>query len=147
MTIQEIQDRMEIQEVVNVFANLADVKDAKSQGDLFLEDGTLEFQMGFDGEIQNIVGRDALVQAFSATIEPCKAVYHINGQHVIELNGDEATGVAYCQATLLNEDNGKDIVTVNSVRYTDEYVKRDGKWYIKKRRTTFMLSEKHELGN
>lgn len=145
MTILEMQDKLEIQELVNVFANLADEKDAKSQGDLFVENGILEFQMGFDGEIQNIIGREALVKAFAATINPCIAVYHINGQHIIKLNGDEATGTAYCQATLVNDVDGKRIMTVNDVRYSDNYKKIDGKWYLKKRRTTFLISEKHEM--
>ncbi|MBU3156859.1 nuclear transport factor 2 family protein [Clostridium estertheticum] len=141
----EIQEKLEIQELVNRFANLADEKDAKSQGDLFLENGMLEFQMGFDGGIQNIIGREELVKAFAATINPCIAVYHINGQHIITLNGDEATGTAYCQATLVNDVDGKKIVTVNDVRYSDIYKKVDGKWYLKKRRTTFLISEKHEM--
>lgn len=133
--------------MVNNFANLADVKDAKAQGDLFLEDGKLEFQMGFNGEIQDIVGRLALVKAFEATIEPCISVYHLNGQTTLKLNGNEGTGIAYCQATLVNEVDGKKIVTVNNVRYLDEYKKVDGKWYIKKRRTTFLISEKHEFNS
>lgn len=145
MTILEMQDKLEIQELVNVFANLADEKDPKSQGELFLEDGMLEFQMGFDGEIQNIIGREALVKAFAATINPCIAVYHINGQHIITLDGDKATGTAYCQATLVNDVDGKKIMTVNDVRYSDIYKKVDGKWYLEKRRTTFLITEKHEM--
>lgn len=145
MTLLEIQDKLEIQELVNKFANLADEKDAKSQGDLFLENGILEFQMGFDGEIQNIIGREALVKAFAATINPCIAVYHINGQHIITLNKEEATGTAYCQATLVNEVDGKKIMMVNNVRYRDNYKKIEGKWYLEKRRTTFLISEQHEM--
>ena len=147
MTIEMITAKMELKELVDVFSNLADVKDAKSQGDLFTEDGVLEFQMGFDGEIQNIVGREELVQAFSATINPCKAVYHINGQHNVTLNDDltVAEGTAYCEATLVNEVDGKDILTTNYVRYSDKYVKVDGKWYIKRRRTTFLISDRHEM--
>jgi hypothetical protein len=145
MTILEMQDKFEIQELVNVFATLADEKDAKSQGELFLENGLLEFQMGFDGELQSIVGREALVKAFAATINPCIAVYHINGQHIITLNGDAATGTAYCQATLVNDVEGKKIMTVNHVRYRDCYQKVDGKWYLEKRRTTFLISEQHQM--
>ena len=139
--------KMELKELVDVFSNLADVKDANGQGELFLPDGVLEFQMGFDGEIQNIVGREALVQAFAATINPCKSVYHINGQHTVKLSDDltEAEGTAYCQAALVNEVDGKDVITTNYVRYADLYVKKDGKWYIKRRRTTFLISEKHVL--
>jgi hypothetical protein len=145
MTNEVLSAKMELKELVDEFSNLADVKDAKSQGELFLPDGVLEFQMGFDGEIQNIVGREALVQAFAATINPCKSVYHINGQHTLKFNDDitEAEGTAYCQATLVNVEDGKDVMTTNYVRYADVYVKVDGKWFIKRRRTTFMISDKH----
>lgn len=148
MTNEMIQAKMELKELADVFSNLADVKDAAGQGELFLPDGTLEFQIGFDGELNNIVGREALVEAFAATINPCKAVYHINGQQNVTLNEGcaEAKGTAYCVATLVNEEDGKDIITTNYVRYTDHYVKVDGKWYIKCRRTTFLITDKHEMG-
>ena len=147
MTTEVMRAKMELKELVDTFSNLADVKDAKGQGELFLEDGVLEFQMGFDGEINNIVGREALVAAFANTIEPCKAVYHINGQHNVTISedGKSAEGTNYCEATLVNEEGGKDIITTNYVRYADVYAKVDGKWYIKRRRTTFLISEKREL--
>ena len=81
MTMRELMDRAELKDLVDTFSNLADVKDAASQGELFPPDGRMEFQMGFDGDINKIEGCEALVQAFYATINPCKAVYHINGQH------------------------------------------------------------------
>lgn len=147
MNTEELIARAEIKDLVDTFSNLADVKDAKSQGDLFLSDGKLEFQMGFDGDIQDINGREALVTAFAGTINPCKAVYHINGQQNAEFNADytEAHGTAYCEATLVNEENGRQVITTNYVRYTDEYKKVDGKWYIKKRRTTFLVADKREM--
>lgn len=144
----ELYEKAQIKELIDTFSNLADVKDAKSQGDLFLEDGKLEFQMGFDGAINNIEGREALVAAFSNTINPCKAVYHINGQSNVTFTNSElteATGTAYCTATLVNEVNGKDIGTTNYVRYSDNYVKQNGKWYIKTRRTTFITSDTFEM--
>ena len=145
MTIEDLTARAELKDLVDTFSNLADEKDAVSQGNLFLPDGWLEFQMGFNGEIQKIEGREALVQAFAATINPCKAVYHINGQHTVTVNGDEAEGTAYCEATLVNDVDGKDMITTNYVRYADLYTKVDGKWFIKRRRTTFLISEKREL--
>ncbi len=145
MTMQELMDRAELKDLVDTFSNLADVKDAAAQGELFLPDGWLEFQLSFDGEINKIEGREALVQAFAATINPCKAVYHINGQQTVTLYGDEADGISYCTATLVNDVDGKDIITSNYVRYSDLYVRADGKWYIKRRRTTFLISDRHNL--
>ena len=130
MKTEVLSAKMELRELVDIFSNLADIKDAKGQGELFLPDGVLEFQIGADGEIQKIEGREALVQAFAATINPCKAVYHISGQQTVTVNEDvtEAQGTAYCQAVLVNEENGKEIITTNYVRYTDAYVKVDEKW-------------------
>lgn len=56
-----MQDRMEIRELTDVFANLADGKH---------EDGVLEFQMGADGEVHEIKGRGAIVEAFRNTTGP-----------------------------------------------------------------------------
>ena len=142
MTMQEMQDRMEIRKLTDVFANLADTKEVEKQVELFLPDGKLEFQIGFDGEINEIIGREAHLQAFSGTVGPAKNVYHLNGQQTLtSYSGDEAEGIAYCQATLVNEVDGKDVTTTNYVRYTDHYAKVDGKWYIKQRRTTFLFME------
>lgn len=139
MTMQEMQDRMEIRELTNIFANLADVKNVEGQGELFLEDGVLEFQMGPEGQVNEIRGRQAIVEAFRNTVCPAKLVYHINGQQTLtSYTGDEAEGTAYCEATLSND---MVTVTTNYVRYTDHYVKVDGKWYLKKRRTVFIYSE------
>lgn len=143
MNIQEITDRIAIRELTDEFANLADTREVDKQVELFAEDsGMLEFQMGFDGEIHEIKGRSALYNAFFNTVVPAKNVYHLNGQQTLtSYSENEAEGIAYCQATLVNEADGKDVTTTNYVRYTDRYVKRDGKWYILKRRTTFLFSE------
>lgn len=53
----ELYEKAQIKELIETFSNLADVKDAKSQGNLFLEDGKLEFLIGFDGANNNIEGR------------------------------------------------------------------------------------------
>lgn len=139
MTMQEMQDRMEIRELTDIFANLADVKDVEGQGRLFLEDGVLEFQMGTEGQVNEIRSRQAIVEAFRNTVGPAKLVYHINGQQTLTAYaGDEAEGTAYCEATLSND---MVTVTTNYVRYTDHYAKVNGKWYLKKRRTVFIYAE------
>lgn len=61
-----------------------------------------------------------------------KAVYHANGQQRVRLADDlrSATGTAYCMATLVNDEDGHDVITTNYVRYADQYVKEGGRWYI-----------------
>ena len=132
MTLEELIAKQEIQELVNDFSNLADDRNAQGQGPLFTEDAVLEFQMGPEGEMHEIPGRDAM------------AVYHANGQLSVTLADDlqSATDTAYCMATLVNDEDGKDVITTNYVRYADQYVKTDGRWHIKRRRTCFLISEK-----
>ena len=60
MSIEILEAKAELKDLVDTFSNLADVKDAAAQGELFLPDGALEFQMGMDGEINKIEGREAL---------------------------------------------------------------------------------------
>jgi hypothetical protein len=145
ITLEQMNDEREIQNLSDQFAILADDKNAEGQGELFLADGILEFQFGYDGEIHTIHGRKEMVKAFSSTIVPCVGLYHINGQKSIKLNGSEAFGTAYCVTTLINEKDGRKTASVNDVRYQDEYKKVDGKWYISKRRSIFVLSESHEF--
>lgn len=147
MTIDQLLAKQEIRELVDEFSILADNRDAKGQGPLFTEDAVLEFQMGPEGEVHEILGRDAIVAAFENTVgtgSTAKAVYHANGQLAVELNEtlDEAKGTNYCMATLVNDEDGMDVITTNYVRYADHYVKVDGRWYIKRRRTCFLISEK-----
>lgn len=97
-----------------------------------------------------LIGALALLSACSSSKEIKELVEtaQINGQSNVTFTNEaltEATGIAYCTATLVNEVNGKDIGTTNYVRYSDDYVKQGGKWYIKKRRTTFITSDTFEL--
>jgi hypothetical protein len=147
MTLEELTAKQELQELVSEFSILADDRNPQGQGPLFTEDAVLEFQMGLDGEVHEIPGRDAIVAAFENTVgasSTAKAVYHANGQQQVKLSDDlqSATGTAYCMATLVNEEDGRDVITTNYVRYADQYVKLDGRWYIKRRRTCFLISEK-----
>ena len=45
MAPEMITAKLELKELVDVFSNLANVKDAAAQGKLFTPDGVLEFQM------------------------------------------------------------------------------------------------------
>lgn len=138
--------KAELKELVDRFSDYSDLRDAKNLSELFTADGVLEFQTGFDGELQNLSGRETLYQAFEVTLAPSKALYHINGQHIVKLAGeDEAEGISYCQASFINDEDGEEYLTTNYIRYTDNYIKQNGRWYIKRRRSTFLITDKHEM--
>lgn len=138
--IQEIKDRMAIKNVVDTFSNLADEKKVTEQMTLFTDDA--EVSSMADGKINSTyVGKKAIGDAFANYLALFHTVYHSNGQQTVEINGDTAQGISYCQVVLIGNFDGKEVTRKSGVRYADTYVRQDGKWLIKKRVSNFMYSE------
>ena len=135
--IQQLEDQAAIKRVVDIFANLADVKDVTSQMDLFTEDAIVETYFG-DTLFAAMQGREQINTVFSGFIANFSALYHMNGQFTVEIDGDKASSTHYCLVVLLSEDaQGKAWKNFNGVIYQDEYVRRDGQWLIAKRVARF----------
>ncbi|WP_246767351.1 nuclear transport factor 2 family protein [Rhizobium leguminosarum] len=92
-------------------------------------------------------GRKEIGDAFAGYLANFETVYHINGQQTVELNGDTATGTAYCLVVLIADEAGKKIKNTSGVTYHDEYVRRDGKWLIAKRTSNFVWRDRQEPVN
>jgi len=138
--IQEIKDRMALKNVVDTFSNLADEKKITEQMELFTEDA--EVSSIANGKINSTyVGKKAIGEAFAKYLALFHTVYHINGQQTVEINGDTAHGISYCQVVLIGNIDGKEMQRKAGVRYSDTYVKQNGKWLIKKRVSNFMYSQ------
>ena len=135
--VRALRDINEIKLLQERFCNLADVKDAAAQMDLFTEDARLI--LNFGGQTMNLEGTEQIFSAFDNTLSNTDILYHMGGQSTIEVNGDTATGVAYCRVVLIDTEDGVTSHTDEGVRYTDEYVRRDGKWLISKRTSDFLF--------
>ena len=94
----------------------------------------------------DIHGVEELEKVFSQFTASVKLSHHMNGQHVIKVDGDNATGVLYCRAALVTEEDGKKFISDNFIWYEDTYKKVDGKWLIAARTSHFVISDKHILG-
>ena len=94
----------------------------------------------------DIHGTEELEKIFSQFTAAVKRSHHQNGQHVIKVDGDTATGVLYCRAALVTEEDGKEFISDNFIWYEDCYEKVDGHWLIKARTSHFVISDKHPLG-
>lgn len=141
--VQELQDKAAIRELVDEFSNLADEKDADSQALLFTEDA--QVVISFGGQENVIEGRDQIAQVFGGVVNSMDALYHMNGQVSIDLNGDTATGTVYCRVALINSADGTATLTDEAVTYQDEYVKQDGQWLISRRVSDFVFTDGHEM--
>lgn len=140
----EIEDKMAIKNVVDVFSNLADTKEIEKQVLLFTEDGIVEsYSNGVASS--TLKGRNQLKEAFTAFLSSFRTVYHQNSQQTIDLRGDEATATSYCRVILVGEQEGKQVKTTLYTIYTDEFEKIDNKWLIKHRKSNFVWREVEEV--
>lgn len=142
--LRAIEDRVALKELVDTFSILADKKDVKAQTQLFTPDATLETYRK-DVFVSRLSGRQAMETAFGAYLQQFETVYHFNGQQTLTLDGDTASGVSYCQVTLIGEENGKTMKTSIGVIYHDEYVRENNRWLIAKRISNFDWQDKREL--
>ena len=139
MSLEILEAKDAIREVIDGFSNLE--CDVHAQAPLFTDDVHVMVYMG--GKLtMDIHGAAELEKQFSAFTVGVKASHHMNGQQVITVNGDEATDVHYCRAALVTEENGREYLSDNYIRYTDTLVKVDGQWRIKVREQHFLIAEK-----
>ncbi len=138
-SLAEIEDQLALKRLVDTFSNLADVKDVEAQMTLFTDDAEVHSKSGSRTSVMK--GKEQIRTAFANYLAQFDVVYHLNGQQTAQIDGDTATGTAYCFVTLIG--NGRK--NQSGVRYTDTYVKQNGKWLIKKRESNFMFTTVDEI--
>ena len=133
--IQDADDRLAIRSLVDGYAFYADTRDAKGQIALFTQD--TRFEVFYDSKSgvpsQVINSRDGLAPVFDE-LNKYKATMHFNGENSVTLNGDSATGVAYCIAHHLTIEDGKQKLMVAAIKYHDSYVRQNGNWFFSVRK-------------
>jgi ketosteroid isomerase-like protein len=133
---QEAADRLAIRDLVDAYAHCADRRDAKRQMALFTDDTRfLVFMDSAAAEpTQELHGRESLAPVFD-DLNQYTETMHFNGQSVVSLDGDRATGESYCLAHHLSvSQDGQRTMMIASIRYLDEFVKQDGEWLFAERR-------------
>jgi ketosteroid isomerase-like protein len=132
---KETADRLAIRELIEAYAHCADRRDAKGQMALFTTDTHFVVYMNAKDPTasQELHSRDALAPVF-ADLNQYAATMHVVGQSTIfSLNGDRATGEAYCIAHHLTVEKEKRRLMVAYLRYLDTFVKIDGMWLFAER--------------
>jgi hypothetical protein len=125
--IEELENVRALRELVDTFSILADKKEFWKQTELFTKDATVDSYV--NGVLtSSLKGTKQIGEAFEAFLANFETVYHINGQHVVEINGNKAEGTLYCRVDLINSENGKKINNASAVSYKDEYVYENGQW-------------------
>jgi hypothetical protein len=133
--IQEAEDRLAIRNLVDQYAYCADTRDAQGQMDLFTKDTHFVVYMDSKSSVpsQTINTREDLFPVFD-NLNTYKTTMHFNGQSTVNLDGDRATGVAYCMAHHLTIENDIQKLMVAAIRYHDTFLKQNGTWLFSERK-------------
>lgn len=144
MKRSELEDKIALKELIDKISFLGDKKDFENQVQLFSENAISETIV--EGKIiLKLEGRKEMVHAFDKFLQETETVCHFNGQQLVEINGDNATGKSYCLITLLGNEDDKKIKTTIGAIYEDEYIFIDSQWLVSKRVGHFKCQDKTEI--
>ncbi|MEV0890762.1 nuclear transport factor 2 family protein [Promicromonospora sp. MEB111] len=140
-TVQRLQDRIAIRELVDTYARGADRRDARLEASVFVDDGRVILFNGdpaHNDPLDEIEGRDRLAETFASLIRQYEATTYLNGQSTVSFVGDdEADGETYCIAFHILNDQGETFLVTMSIRYLDRFVRTSDGWRIATRRLIF----------
>ncbi|WP_019910948.1 nuclear transport factor 2 family protein [Paenibacillus sp. HW567] len=145
MSLQTVQAKMELKELVDSYATLTDAKKISEQMLLFTPDTQFRIYFG-DQLVSEVTGTKQLEEEFNGHVAHVKRYFSTNAQHVVSVDNDTATGVLFSQMKMVRDDEeGKEVITDYSVQYHDVYVQHNGKWLIKERTSHYIIVEARRL--
>jgi len=128
--LNALLDRGAISDVQLRYASGIDMRDWTLYRSCFTDDLEIDFSSVFGGDPRRMKA-DQWVETVRRTISGLKATQHMITNHVITLQGDEATCVAYVQARhhLPNDAGGSDQAMFGY--YTNRFVRTPDGWKIR----------------
>ena len=144
MTSEILKTKEELKNLIDTYAYLGDEKKISEQMGLFTQDVVYKAYMG-DFLAANVSGTQDLENEFNGHAALVSNYFTLNGQHIVKIDGDTATGVSFTQIKMVRESEGKNIISDYSVKYDDKYVCQNEKWLIKERTGYFIIVESREL--
>jgi hypothetical protein len=132
---EEAADRLAIRDLIEAYAHCADRRDAKGRLGLFTTDTHFVVYMNAKDPkpTQELHSREALAPVFAGLHQYAATMHFVGQSTIFSLNGDRATGEAYCIAHHLTGDGEKRRMMVAYLRYLDAFVKIDGTWLFAER--------------
>jgi hypothetical protein len=129
-SLEEISDRLEIQELLVSYSHAIDFKNFDELDDVFTPDAFIDYT-AFGGPS----GPYPEVKKFLVDTMPMfSSYYHMVSTSKVVLNGDAATGVTICHNPMvLPGGDGSDQVFVCGLWYHDKYVRTPQGWRISER--------------
>jgi uncharacterized protein (TIGR02246 family) len=128
-----VEDRLAIRELVESYNDAVMRVDVDAWGANWADDATWSLP-----GLGAVTGRAAIVAAWTRAMSAFEFVGFFASAGPITVNGDRARGMWYQQEFLRGKDGSRRNVTG---RYTDEYVKREGRWLFQTRTYEVLRTE------
>ena len=130
LTLQEISDRMEIQDLVYEYAAIVHQKRFDDLTQVFTEDAQIDYS--------EVCGPVCNVEQIIAFLKQVMGMFpnhqHLNANAQIRVDGDSATGRVMCfNPQEMAKPDGSTHIFMVGLWYVDEYRRTDNGWRISKR--------------
>jgi ketosteroid isomerase-like protein len=131
MSIQEISDRIEINDLLVNYSTAIDRCDFDALDDVFTKDALIDYTTygGIKGSLEE-------AKAFlKETLPLFSATQHMISNSSIKIEGDTATGRTMCHNPMLSKnEDGSENLTFLGLWYVDKLVRTEKGWRIKERK-------------
>jgi len=129
MSMEEISDRLEIQDLMVRYSYAIDSRDWDALDDVFTPDAHIDYSV-FGGSVGNL----AETKAFLTEAMPMfTTLQHMVSGTTIEFDGDTATTKTQCHNPMTMGDAEKPDLMVCGLWYVDKLVRTPDGWRIKER--------------
>ena len=130
LSLQEISDRMEIQDLVFKYSDVIDRKQFDDLRDVFTEDAHVDYS-AFGAPVG---GRDDIIAFLHKVMDMFPNHQHMNANVQITVDGDRATGRVMCfNPQEMGLPDGKTHIFMCGLWYVDEYRRTEDGWRIERR--------------
>ena len=149
MNTSEIPDRLEIRALVDRYARAADQVDGPGAATLFIPEGVLRiFERGITEPVRERIGREAIATAF-AGLSRYDVTVHVVANHLVEIDGDAASGETYCLAhhvrTVGEGAQAHLSDYMMAIRYLDTFARTAEGWRIAQRHLQLEFTEERPV--
>ena len=130
LSLQEISDRLEIQDLVYEYAAIIDQKRFDDLREVFTEDAHIDYS-DVGGPVG---GRDEIIAFLHNVMGMFPHHQHLNANPQIQVDGDSATGRVMCfNPQEITKPDGSTHIFMVGLWYVDEYRRTERGWRISKR--------------
>ncbi len=146
--LDQLLTRSALRQLAMRYAQAADSRDYEAFRELFVEKGAIHIHHGDPASTEpeySLDGLETIVSSMKGLEEYEKTQHHVTNQ-LVEVDGDHATGQTYCTAHHIYRVDGAPWNLTMAIRYSDRFVRKDGRWYFEERRLGVDWERRGSLG-